>query len=120
MGGTADLPIPDFRLLLPKLFPDPQPLPPAVGAQGHTSSPLTVQEWSLPCPHGPCWVRPPTQPGKTPSDPSACGECKMAEAVGEDGAGGGERMVTLHCPQPLISQGQTQETLQSLGPILLR
>lgn len=27
-----------------------RPLPPATGAQGHTSSPSTVQEWSPPCP----------------------------------------------------------------------
>lgn len=28
-------------------------------------------------------------------------------------------MVTLWCPQPLMPRGQTQETMQSRGPILL-
>lgn len=68
VGGMADFPNSDLCLFLAKLFPNPQPPAPAMGAQGHTSSFLTVQEWSLPCPHGPCWVRPLAQPGKTPAD----------------------------------------------------
>lgn len=67
-----------------------------MGAQGHTSSLLAVQERSLPCPHGPCWVRTPAQPGKTLSDPSVCGEWKMAEAVGWVG----RRWRARGCPTP--------------------
>lgn len=43
----------------------------------------------------------------------------MAEVAGGQGGSCGA-MVPLHCPQPLIPQGQTQETQQSLGPILLQ
>lgn len=118
----------DVRALLTSPFPAstcfwlkllPAPCPPAMGAQGHTSSPL---EWSLPWTHGHCRVRPPAQPGKIliRPDPSACGEWKVAEEVGwAGGVGDVEPTVTLCCPQSLIPQGQTQDTLQSPGPILL-
>lgn len=57
--GALPPPRHDLLPLPAELLPDPQPLPPAMEAQGHTSSPMTVQEWSLPCP-------PLAQPGKTP------------------------------------------------------
>lgn len=62
---------------------------------------------------GPCWVGPPAQPGETPADLPACRGGRWqrwwAGAGQEVGA-----VVTLQRPQPLMPQGQTQETQETL------
>lgn len=105
-GGMADFPNPDLCLLLAKLLPDPQPLAPAMGAQGLSRN-------------GPCPVlMAPAGSGHWPSleKPHQAVCLSGAENGRGGGLGWGRSMVPLCCPQPPMPEGQTQENLQSLGP----
>ena len=88
------------------------PAPSHGGPGTHLIAPGIVPaltSWPLPGqPTSPAWKNP---------HQSRC-ICLWRVENGRGGRGSHGAVVPLHCAQPLILQGQTQETQQSLGPIL--